>query len=79
MSSQMITMAIRQPEDPRTRQLLYEQVTYVVNLYGGRVTSTAQEDEITLRMKLTERLPAHILEEARQELAAQNPIRHQQE
>ncbi|NNA99292.1 MULTISPECIES: hypothetical protein [Pseudomonas] len=70
---QSLTVVIRQPEDPRTCQLILEQVTYVVWLYGGRVTSTEQGDAIALRLKLADRLPAHELTQARQELAEQRP------
>jgi hypothetical protein len=71
MPPQILTMVIVQPEDPRARLLLYEQVNHVIKLYGGRVTSTAQGDEISLSLKLAERLPDHEVEQARQELAKQ--------
>lgn len=65
---QLLTVVIRQPEDPRTCQLILEQVTYVVWLYGGRVIANAPGDEVALCQRLKERLPDDV-ERARQELA----------
>lgn len=70
---QSLTVVIRQPEDPRTCQLILEQVTYVVWLYGGRVTSTEQGDAIAMRAKLGDRMPAYELAQAIQELDEQIP------
>ena len=70
---QSLTVVIRQPEDSRTCQLILEQVTYVVWLYGGRVTSTEQGDAIAMRLKLADRLPAHDIAQARKELDEQFP------
>ncbi|CAI8979558.1 4-oxalocrotonate tautomerase [Pseudomonas chlororaphis] len=78
MSPENLTMVIRQPKAPRARELLLEQVRHVVKLYGGRVTSTAHGDEISLSMKLADRLPTHEVEAARQELATQFPERLRQ-
>ncbi len=72
---QSLTVVIRQPEDPRTCQLILEQVTYVVWLYGGRVTSTEQGDAIAMRAKLADRMPAYELEQAIQELDEQLPLK----
>lgn len=70
---QSLTVVIRQPADPRTCQLILEQVTYVVWLYGGRVTSTEQGDAIAMCLKLAERISAQELANSKQEL--EEPIR----
>jgi hypothetical protein len=72
---QSLTVVIRQPEDPRTCQLILEQVTYVVWLYGGRVTSTEQGDAIAMCARLADRVPAYELAQAIQELDEQFPIK----
>lgn len=72
---QSLTVVIRQPEDPRTCQLILEQVTYVVRLYGGRVTSTEQGDAIAMREKLADRISAHELALLKQELDEQSPLK----
>lgn len=72
---QSLTVVIRQPEDPRTCQLILEQVTYVVWLYGGRVTSTEQGDAIAMREKLADRIPEHELALVKKELDEQFPLK----
>jgi hypothetical protein len=72
---QSLTVVIRQPEDPRTCQLILEQVRYVVWLYGGRVTSTEQGDAIAMRLKLADRLASHEISQVSQELDEQFPLK----
>lgn len=54
MSFPMLTLVIKQPNDPYAQQLLYEQVTHVVRLYGGSVIARVCEDEATPCQKMTE-------------------------
>ncbi|SDG72049.1 hypothetical protein SAMN05216603_103169 [Pseudomonas benzenivorans] len=75
MKSPVLTMVIKQPKDPRARQLLYEQLTHVISLYGGSVTAMSHEDAVTLCERLAERLPDEEVEEARQEVAGMYPER----
>lgn len=70
MSAHFITLVIRQPSDPRARQLMRDQLTHVIGLYGGSVTGLSLEDEMTLCERLQERLPDHEVEQAREEVAA---------
>ena len=72
---QSLTVVIRQPEDPRTCQLILEQVRYVVWLYGGCVTSTEQGDAIAMRLKLADQLASHEISQVSQELDEQFPLK----
>ncbi|VVM79448.1 hypothetical protein PS663_02241 [Pseudomonas fluorescens] len=72
---QSLTVVIRQPEDPRTCQLILEQVRYVVWLYGGRVTSIEQGDAIAMRLKLADRLASHEISQVSRELDEQLPLK----
>ncbi len=63
-----ITLVIKQPADSRAGQLLFEQVSYVVKLYGGAVIARPPGDEVAVCQRLMERFPEEV-ERARQELA----------
>lgn len=69
MKHNVVTMVIRQPPDPRARELMQRQLSQVVGLYGGRVTDLSQEDEMLLCELLKARLPAKEVEEARKQVA----------
>lgn len=70
MTASFITLVIKQPSDPRARQLMHDQLTHVISLYGGSVSGMSLEDEMTLCERLQERLPDHEVEHAREEVAA---------
>ena len=70
MTAPFITMVIKQPSDPRARQLMHDQLTHVIGLYGGGVARLSLEDELTLCERLQERLPDYEIEQARKEVAA---------
>lgn len=70
MTAHFITMVIKQPSDPRARQLMRDQLTHVISLYGGSITGLSLEDEMTLCERLQERLPDHEVKQAREEVAA---------
>lgn len=70
MTASFITIVIKQPPDPRARQLMHDQLTHVISLYGGSVTRMSHEDEMTLCERLQERLPDDEIEQAREEVAA---------
>lgn len=70
MTASFITLVIKQPSDPRARQLMHNQLTHVISLYGGSVTGMSLEDEMTLCERLQERLPGDEVEKAREEVAA---------
>ena len=70
MTEYFITMVIKQPSDPRARQLMRDQLPHVISLYGGSVTGLSLEDEMTLCDWLQERLPDYEVEQAREEVAA---------
>lgn len=70
MTAPFITMVIKQPSDPRARQLMHDQLTHVISLYGGSITGLSLEDEMTLCERLQERLPDYEVEQAREEVAA---------
>ncbi|MFJ3119625.1 hypothetical protein ACIPI6_24125 [Pseudomonas protegens] len=72
MSFPKLTLVIKQPNDPRAQQLLYEQVTHVVRLYGGSVIARVYEDEVTLHQRVTERLPPDEVDLVGQALAIQS-------
>ncbi|VXC23493.1 conserved hypothetical protein [Pseudomonas sp. 8Z] len=65
-----ITLLIKQPEDPRARQLMHDQITHVIGLYGGNVAGMSPEDEMTLCELLQERLPDHEINDVRQQVSA---------
>jgi hypothetical protein len=70
VTAHFITMVIKQPSDPRARQLMHNQLTHVIGLYGGGVARLSLEDEMTLCERLQERLPDHEVMQARKEVAA---------
>lgn len=72
MSFPMLTLVIKQPNDPRAQQLLYEQVTHVVRLYGGSVIARVCGDEETQRQIMTEHPLADEVALVRQDLADQS-------
>lgn len=70
MTAPFITLVIKQPSDPRARQLMHDQLIHVIGLYGGGVARLSFEDEVTLCERLQERLPDYEVEQAREEVAA---------
>lgn len=72
MSFPMLTLVIKQPNDPRAQQLLYEQVTHVVRLYGGSVIARVCGDEVTPRQGMTEHLLEDEVALVRQDLTNQS-------
>jgi len=65
-----ITLLIKQPKDPRARELMHDQITHVIGLYGGNVARTSLEDEMTLCELLQDRLPDHEIDDARKQVSA---------
>ena len=70
MTASFITLVIKQPADPRARQLMHEQLNHVIRLYGGSISGMSLEDEMTLCERLQERLPDDEVEQAREEVTA---------
>ncbi|HIE1545933.1 TPA: hypothetical protein ACXJTW_005554 [Pseudomonas aeruginosa] len=68
MTTHLITLVIKQPSDAQARQLMYQELLGLISRYGGEVTSTALEDELTLCELLKQMLPDHEVEQARKQV-----------